>query len=150
MPEKLTLSADPNPAHVLEAAWDECWAIVNLRGDPASPAFCQGVARVLGLSLPLAACSAEIGVRQRIVWVGPDEWVLLSRECSAATLMQNLQQELAGLHFAVTDVSSNYTVLHLHGTAARELLLQGCPLDLHPRKFKTGQSAGSVFFKASI
>ena len=32
----------------------------------------------------------------------------------------------------------------------REALAQGCPLDLHPRAFKVGQSAGSVFFKASV
>ncbi len=42
------------------------------------------------------------------------------------------------------------TLLHLSGPRVRELLAQGCPLDLHPRMFKTGQSAGSVFFKASV
>jgi sarcosine oxidase subunit gamma len=41
-------------------------------------------------------------------------------------------------------------VLHLSGTPARDVLAQGCPLDLHPRIFKRGASAGSHFFKASV
>ena len=51
---------------------------------------------------------------------------------------------------AVADVSSGYTVLALSGRPAREVLTQGCPLDLHPRAFQTGMSAGSHYFKASV
>ena len=61
-----------------------------------------------------------------------------------------LRAALGGVHSAVTDVSSGYTVLRLSGPPVRDVLAQGCPLDLHPRSFKTGQSAGSVFFKASV
>ena len=41
-------------------------------------------------------------------------------------------------------------MLHLSGTPVRDVLAQGCPLDLHPRQFGTGSSAGSLFFKASV
>jgi len=74
----------------------------------------------------------------------------MSTQHSAGALEAALRAELAGQHFAVTDVSSNYTILNLSGPRVRELLAQGCPLDLHPRAFRPGQSAGSVFFKASI
>ena len=41
-------------------------------------------------------------------------------------------------------------MLHLSGRPVREVLAQGCPLDLHPRVFHPGSAAGSVFFKASV
>ena len=68
----------------------------------------------------------------------------------ADPIVSQLRAALAGMHHAVTDVSSGYTVLHLGGAPVREVLAQGCPLDLHPRAFKPGDSAGSHFFKASL
>jgi sarcosine oxidase subunit gamma len=41
-------------------------------------------------------------------------------------------------------------LLHLSGPPVRDVLAQGCPLDLHARVFKPGMSAGSHYFKASI
>jgi sarcosine oxidase, subunit gamma len=132
------------------AGWDQSWSVVNLRGNPDDPEFRAGVARALGADLPVAVCSTHLAPDLKIVWVGPDDWFVMSRQRQAAELEAALRAELAGQHFAVTDVSSNYTILNLSGPRVRELLAQGCPLDLHPRVFKTGQSAGSVFFKASI
>ncbi len=34
--------------------------------------------------------------------------------------------------------------------SVREVLAQGCPLDLHPKVFGPDSAAGSVFFKASV
>ena len=47
-------------------------------------------------------------------------------------------------------MGSGYTVLEISGAQAREALARGCPLDLHPRVFKTGQCAQSHFFKTAI
>lgn len=132
------------------AGWDPAWSVVNLRGNPDDPDFRAGVARALGAELPVAVCSTRLGQDLKIVWAGPDDWFVMSKRRKASELEAALRAELAGQHIAVTDVSSNYTILHLSGPRVRELLAQGCPLDLHPRSFKTGQSAGSVFFKASV
>ncbi len=132
------------------AGWDHAWSAVNLRGNPDDPAFCAGVARALGVELPVAVCSTQLGKDLKIVWAGPDDWFVLSKSRSPADIEKALRAELVGQHIAVTDVSSNYTVLNLSGPRVRELLAQGCPLDLHPRQFKVGQSAGTVFFKASV
>jgi sarcosine oxidase subunit gamma len=132
------------------AGWDQSWSIVNLRGNPDDPSFCAGVSRALGAELPVAACSTHLSKDLKIVWAGPDDWFVMSRERHAADLERALRSELAGQHIAVTDVSSNYSVMHLSGPSVREMLAQGCPLNLNPRHFRTGQSAGSVFFKASV
>lgn len=137
-------------ARMLVAGWREGLAIVNLRGDPTDTAFAGGASRALGLALPLEACrSACIGAL-RIVWAGPDDWFVIGPRGQQDALAARLRAALAGLHHAVTDVSSGYTVQQLVGAPAREVLAQGCPLDLHPRAFGVDRCVGSHFFKASV
>ena len=134
----------------LVAGWRDGLAIVNLRGNAEDAAFRQAVSGVLGMGLPLTACSTADNGVLRIVWAGPDDWFIVGPKGQADVLASRLRAALAGQHHAVTDVSSGYTVLHLSGTPVREVLAQGCPLDLHPRSFASGASGGSHFFKASV
>jgi sarcosine oxidase, subunit gamma len=139
----------PAPKGLL-AGWREGLSIVNLRGNAEDASFRQAAARALGVELPARpGTMAEKGAG-RIVWAGPDDWFIVGPKGQAEALVAHLRQALAGLHHAVTDVSSGYTVLHLSGTPVRDVLAQGCPLDLHPRAFTNGACAGSHFFKASV
>jgi len=134
----------------LLAGWREGLAIVNLRGNAGDAAFSQAVASALGVALPVKPCSTSEGNVVRVVWAGPDDWFVVGPKGHADALAARLREALAGLHHAVTDVSSGYTVLHMSGAPAREVLAQGCPLDLHARAFATGACAGTHFFKASV
>lgn len=134
----------------LLAGWRHGLSILNLRGNSDDSAFRDGVLHALGLVLPTQACTTVANATLRLVWVGPDDWFVIGAKGEAAAIETRLRQALAGQHFAVTDVSSGYTVLHLSGHPTREVLAQGCPLDLHPKVFSPGSSAGSVFFKASV
>lgn len=134
----------------LVAGWRDGLAIVNLRGNADDAAFRQAVSGVLGMALPQKACTTADNGVLRIVWAGPDDWFIVGPRGQADALASRLREALAGQHHAVTDVSSGYTVLHLSGTPVRDVLAQGCPLDLHPRVFASGASAGSHFFKASV
>ena len=134
----------------LVAGWRDGLAIVNLRGNAEDSAFRTAASRALGLELPVLACTTSTGATHRVVWAGPDDWFVIGPEGQADALVLQLRTALAGIHHAVTDVSSGYTVPHLSGAPVREVLAQGCPLDLHPRVFKSGDSAGSHFFRASI
>ena len=143
------VAADASGSSSLVAGWREGLAIVNLRGDADDPAFRQAVAGALGVELPAVLTTAgNDGLR--LVWAGPDDWFVLGPKGRADALMDRLRAALAGRHHAVTDVSSGYTVLHLGGVPARDVLSQGCPLDLHPRVFPRTACAGSHFFKASV
>ena len=96
------------------------------------------------------AVASTASAVNRVVWAGPDDWFVIGPRGQAEAIVSQLRTALAGMHHAVTDVSSGYTVLQLGGAPVREVLAQGCPLDLHPRAFKPGASAGSHFFRASI
>ncbi|MCM5680534.1 sarcosine oxidase subunit gamma [Schlegelella sp. S2-27] len=145
----LSASAAPAPSALI-AGWREGLAIVNLRGDAEDAAFRRAAAEALGVALPTQAGATSEGSTARVVWAGPDDWFVIGPKGHAEGLATRLREALAGQHHAVTDVSSGYTVLHLSGTPTREVLAQGCPLDLHPRAFKRGACAGSHFFKASV
>jgi sarcosine oxidase subunit gamma len=134
----------------LVAGWRDGMTIVNLRGNPDDAAFCSAASAALGLALPVQACTSTANDVCRVVWAGPDDWFVIAPKGMADAVMTRLRKALAGMHHAVTDVSSGYTVLHLGGTSARDVLAQGCPLDLHPRVFQPGAAAGSHFFKASV
>lgn len=134
----------------LVAGWREGLTIVNLRGPGDDPAFRQAIESVLGLALPTQPCSTNDSSVLRIVWAGPDDWFIIGPKGQADALVGRLGEALAGQHHALTDVSCGYTVLHVSGTPVRDVLAQGCPLDLHPRVFARGASAGSHFFKASV
>lgn len=134
----------------LLAGWRNGLSILNLRGNADDPAFRSAVSQVLSLELPLQPCSSVADADHRLVWVGPDDWFVIGPRKQASGIESRLREALTGMHSAVTDVSGGYTVLHLSGNPVREVLAQGCPLDLHPRAFGPGSSAGSVFFKTSI
>jgi len=145
-PTPLAASRDQS----LLAGWREGLAIVNLRGTAETAAFVEAVSRTLDLPLPIQACTSASNSTYRVVWAGPDDWFVIGPKGQSNALETQLRRTLEGTHHAITDVSSGYTVLQLSGRPVREVLAQGCPIDLHPRVFKPGSCAGSHYFKASI
>jgi len=123
--------------------------IINLRGDPQDPRFAAAIECALEVPLP-SGCSTTSNGLTRLLWVGPDYWFAIGAMHLVDSMAAQLRQALRGLRHAVTDVSGGYKVLRIDGISARELLAQGCPLDLHPRSFKAGMCAGSVFYNASM
>ena len=138
----------PDPVQNLHIDWQTSLTVLSLRGEGS--AIAQGVRRALGVELPLGPNTTHAHGDVRLVWVSPDDFFVLAPAAQASRLEAALRDALQGQHFAVTDVSSGYHLLSLAGTAARSMLAQGCPLDLHPHSFGMGQSAGSHFFKASL
>ncbi len=139
-----------NPEGALHTAWHEPGAIVNLRGRAGDAGFLEATTAALGLALPLEPCRTVANANLRLVWAGPDDWFVIEPSGQALTRIARLREALVGIHAAVTDVSSGYAVLRLSGAPVRDVLAQGCPLDLHPRVFGAGQAAGTHFFKTSV
>jgi len=92
-----------------------------LRG--GGPEFRAAVSGVLGLDLPETANTTAAG---RALWLGPDEWLLVSD----ADMTGALEEALEGRHCAIVDVSEARAVLELSGPGARDILASGCRLDL--------------------
>ncbi|UEM03155.1 hypothetical protein JL101_024805 [Skermanella rosea] len=123
---------------------------INLRGRPSDPRFVRTVGAVLGCVLPLSANTVTSAADVTVLWLGPDEWLLVTPPGEETALVARLREALGDLHAAVTDVTGNRTRLRLSGPGARETLMKGCSLDLHPSCFKPGQCAQTLLARAGI
>lgn len=124
--------------------------LLNLRGDFGDSAVLAAVQQVLGGALAVSVCSISEASGCRVIWAGPDEWLLLTPAGQQAALAQRLGQALSGHHHAVTDVSSGFFLVDLAGPPVRDTLAQGCPIDVHPRAFPVGRAVGTHFYKVGL
>ncbi len=109
-----------------------------LRG--SGPDFLAAVAAALGFDLPQAP---NTGTGEAL-WLGPDEWLLVSGEDRTGPL----ETALAGQHCAIVDVSEARAVLELSGPGATEVLASGCRLDLEP--LRPGSCAQTALARAHV
>ena len=115
---------------------------LNLRGDSSSSAFSEAVNAFSGIALPEHPNTCVSSEHCRVAWLGPDEWLLIGadEEFGVATL----EDRLAPLHHALTDLSGGQTILRVGGENWRDVLASACPLDLHPRVFGEGACAQTM------
>lgn len=123
---------------------------VNLRGEPDDDGFLEAVESVAGTAVPLEPNTVIEGGRCTTIWLGPNEWYVVTPAGAEADVVARLEQALAGRHFAVNDVSGNYTTIDLEGPNARDVLEKGCTLDLHPRAFARGHCAQTLLAHAGV
>jgi len=116
--------------------------MVNLRVDPASEAA-DRIGKTLGTPLPGQCGRTTASGPHTVLWLGPDEWPVLSQS-EATAVTAELRGALGGDPGSVVDVSANRTTVELSGPAARQVLEKGCPLDLHPRSLAPGQAVSTT------
>jgi sarcosine oxidase subunit gamma len=83
-----------------------------------------------------------------VLWLGPDEWLVVAEPEAAPTIASELETALAGHHHSVLDVSANRIVFEL--VDGLEALSSGCGLDLHPSRWTPGRSAQTLFGGAQV
>ena len=101
--------------------------------------------------MPLTPNTAAVTARGwTVLWLGPDEWLATGPAAEDAALVEALGTSLDGKHCALTDVSAMYATLALSGPQAREVLMKGCRLDLHPRAFAPGACVQTALARAQV
>jgi len=123
---------------------------INLRGVGSDARFARAVAAVTDLQLPLDPGGSATGLLASVLWLGPDEWLVVSETQPASELAARLRQALSGIHSAVTDVGEGCIVYAVSGHNSRDVLAKGCSVDLHPRAFTPGRCARSLLAKMPV
>ena len=127
---------------------------INLRGDPANEAFMNTVADVIGRAPPTVPNTwtgkDDADEDPRTLWLSPGEWLIVTAADAGDTLAGKLAAAVADHGGSVVDVGDARTVLDLHGPNARDVLMKGCPLDLHPDAFRPGDCAQSLLARAAV
>ena len=118
-----------------------------LRGGPAVRAAAE---QAVGVGIPAEACRALTREGRAALWLGPDEWLLITPVAQGASLAEQLATALAGLPHSLVDVGHRQSGCELGGPLAATLLSAGCPLDLDERAFPVGMCTRTVVAKAEV
>jgi len=124
-------------------------AHLDVRLDPKSRAA-EDVAFALGLPLPLDPCTSTRTRDLGVLWLGPDEWLVVGPAGQSEDLAFRVRTALGSTPASVVDVSSQRTTLVVGGPRARDLLAHGCALDLHPRVFGEGRCAATALGRCPV
>ena len=100
-------------------------------------------------ALPDSNRIVTVGDRH-LVWLAPDEFLLLCAAGSEMHLHSQLTLDMAGIHAAVTNVTDSLCALSLRGKAVRKVLAKGCALDLHASQFGAGDCAQTMLAHAAV
>ena len=106
-----------------------------IRGDASDGEFSAAVAKTLGPELPVTPKTAHRRRGTTLLWLGPDEWLAVMAADNDGELRAGLAAALADVHHAIVDVSHSRAVIGLQGPNARDVLMKGTNIDLHPRQF---------------
>jgi len=123
---------------------------IALRGDGRDAAFPAAVEDALGFPLPLEPNTAAAGPAATALWLGPDEWLVVTVPGREGPLAAGLAQALSGLHALVLDVSDQRTVIAVSGASAPGILAKGTALDLRPPAFDPGRCAQTRLARALV
>lgn len=129
------------------AEWPQT-GILILRGKPEDSAFLHNMQTALGVALPLAPRGTAQHGNVRLLWLSPDEWLLLCPYADKAALYQTLVDALRGIFAQVVDNSGGYTALVLRGDKRVQALRHLTPFDIE--RLQVGEVAGTVMSKSHV
>ncbi len=127
---------------------------VIVRGLESLEALDRVLEPVLGTRLDDCPNKVTAGQDCRVFWLRVNQWLVIGEPVAESDqsrdLVHSLEQALTGFDSSVVDVSDYYTVLGLTGPRARDVLMKGCPFDLHPSVFPAGAMALTRLAQADV
>lgn len=102
----------------------------------------------LGFALPREACRSASLNDTHALWLGPDEWLILS--APEAGLGDRLEAAMGAHPHSLVEVTDRQVGLVISGIEAEAVLSVGCPLDLDQAAFPVGMCTRTVLSKAEI
>ena len=84
-----------------------------------------------GLSFNNKPLKVNCNNETRILWCGPNNWLLVSKK---KELLKVINQILQESDFAVTDLSHSRAIIELEGQFSKEVLKKGCPFNFNDLK----------------
>jgi sarcosine oxidase subunit gamma len=82
-----------------------------------------------------------------VLWLGPDEWLVVGTSGREAAIVAEFEASLVG-HRSIVDVSAARIAFDLED--ALDLLATGCPIDLDPSRWTPGMCAQTLFGHAQV
>ncbi len=121
---------------------------VNLRGNALDPAFVEKVGAAMGVPLPVEPCSFAAAGGLKVLWISPDEWMIVLPRHRLGELKDSLRSALQGIRSQIVDNSGGYTQVLLSGLNALDVLRHTSVYDFE--EMPRGRVVGTTFGKSSL
>lgn len=104
-----------------------------------------------GADLPIEACTSSLSDTGSlsILWLGPDEWMIVSEANAQVALQSRMETALKAQHFQLSNVTDYYCCIEISGHQTREILMNLTTLDMDARTFSVGDVKGTLFGHAN-
>jgi len=123
---------------------------INLRGNLENKEFTSKIGKILGMILPKEACSTSTKEKITLLWLGPNEWLLVSnneipKETNINELEQVLFDNISKTNLgAITNVTDHFTIFKLSGSNIFEVLSKSCPFDFSSDDFGDNKAVQTI------
>ena len=123
---------------------------INIRGKGSDKEFMKNIGSALNLVLPIEPNVRIFNNNISIMWLGPNEWLVITPENEKDGIISLLKSNLNPQKTAITDVSFNRTILRLEGEKVFTLLSKFLVANLE-KILKTNFSvAQTIFIKIPV
>ena len=112
--------------------------MVTVKGDLADARLQEVLVAISGTGFP-APREAHVAGDKGLVWMAPDEVLLLGPYAETEAAAVAVSDALAGTHCLAVNVSDARMMISLSGPLARDVLAKLTPVDLDPSAFGPGQ-----------
>ena len=90
--------------------------------------------KIDNLSLKNETLNISCNANTRILWNGPNNWILVS---SKKEVLDEINQKLKETDFAITNLSQSRAIIQIEGKNTKEILKKGCPFNFNELKKDT-------------
>ncbi|MDA9662548.1 sarcosine oxidase [Candidatus Pelagibacter sp.] len=90
--------------------------------------------KIDNLSLKDEALKINCNANTRILWNGPNNWLLVS---SKKEILKEINEKLTETDFAITNISHSRAMIQVEGKNTKEILKKGCPFNFNELKKDT-------------
>jgi len=90
--------------------------------------------KIDNLSLKNEPLNINCNTNTRILWNGPNNWLLVS---SKKEILKEINVKLVDTDFAITNVSHSRAIIQIEGKNTKEILKKGCPFNFNELKKDT-------------
>jgi len=123
---------------------------INLRGNIENKDFVSKVGKILGIILPKESCSTSTKEKITSLWLGPNEWLIVSnekmpRDVNTYDLENILYDNISKTNLgSVTNVTDQFTIFTLSGSNIIKTLSKSCSFNFELDNFTNSKVVQTI------
>ena len=133
-----------NESELLKISELNNFLIVQIVKYKKSAISCKDI-KINNLNLNHETLTVSCNSNTRILWNGPNNWLLIS---TSKEVLNEINEKLKETDFAITNLSHSRAIIQIEGKNTKEILKKGCPYNFN--ELKNNNSLNSAYNGMSV